>query len=258
MFSNPEIREIKLPNWGCSKWWWILFFSTACTWCLCVGLISVNLTPGSAPEYGWFWASDRNRRSLIRKFGNGPQPRWVNHMPSINPTLSAQYVCVSLATVFGLPWWCCTWCNALHSRKCKRPHGRPYTRWWQDVIPKSIHQLGFPKPLQERKPSCEHKGAMTGEGSVEMHWKGGYGQCNTSPYMGISMICTFAQILQGFTISCKTYIWVLRIASGYAAAAGCTGNLTSALPAVCHLLNLCTYRCQHYPPMVDCCENTLE
>ena len=31
----------------------------------------------------------------------------------------------------------------------KRPHGRPYTRWWQDVIPKDIQHLGFPKPSGE-------------------------------------------------------------------------------------------------------------
>ena len=27
----------------------------------------------------------------------------------------------------------------------KRPCGRPYTKWWQDVILKDVHQLGFPK-----------------------------------------------------------------------------------------------------------------
>ena len=53
-------------------------------------------------------------------------------------------------------------------------------------------------------------------------------------------------------------LWVLRTASPGAAAAVCTGNLTSALAAVGHLLNLRTYRCQHHPPMVNCCENTLE
>ena len=31
----------------------------------------------------------------------------------------------------------------------KRPRGRPHMRWWRDVIPKDIEELGFPKPSAE-------------------------------------------------------------------------------------------------------------
>ena len=31
----------------------------------------------------------------------------------------------------------------------KRPRGRPHMKWWKDVIPKDIEELGFPKPSVE-------------------------------------------------------------------------------------------------------------
>ena len=123
----------------------------------------MNVTPGSTPEYGGFWASN-GKRALIRKFGNGPQLFWANSCALHWPNYISS-ACMFLATLLVM--------MVLHMMQY-----RTFQKVWKDLMEDPTQgdsgmsswrtsNSGDSQNHQEWKLSCGHKGEMTGEGAHE-------------------------------------------------------------------------------------------